>query len=631
GMWAIIRDVSEHKRIEQNLRESERRYRELLDNSMQGVIVFQNMRIEYVNKAIMEVLGYNDAELKSFKPVEILQHVHPQDRRMFRDILQRRMINVPTSERYSMRVFHKNGEIRWIEARNVPIELQGKPALMITGIDVSEIRKVEAELLESLKIQQTILNATKALAFLVDTNGILIASNDKFAERMRFTTENVAGISMYDLLPEEVLMARKIPFDQVIGSGKPITFIDTREGTWFENSMYPVQDESGKVVSVAVFARDITEQRKVTEALRSSEEQYRTLAETAHDLIFIINREDCIQYVNSFGAKFLGKEPLELVGQPRARFFPSDTNQHQGDHIQHVFRTGEAYASEDANTFLAHTIWLNTWLVPLKDASGEVTSVLGISRDLTERKIAEQELQRARNLLEERVAERTQELSASQEKLRALTAQTIQAQEEERRSIARELHDDAGQALITLKFGLAAIESALPETHSSASQRLADAMKIIDQTNAHIRSLAHNLRPPVLEIGGIHLSLQDYCREQSERTQIPIYYQGVEIPGLPDEIGISLFRFVQEALTNILKHAHATEVKIRLQYKKGEISLSVSDNGRGMDKTLQPDGMGLLGIRERLSLFNGRLEIQSRKGRGAKLVACIPWRQPGGD
>jgi signal transduction histidine kinase len=264
-------------------------------------------------------------------------------------------------------------------------------------------------------------------------------------------------------------------------------------------------------------------------------------------------------------------------------------------------------------------------LVPLKDGAGEITSVLGISRDITERKRSEVALQQARDLLEERVAERTSELSSSQEKLHFLTAQIISAQEEERRAIARELHDEAGQALITLKYSLAVIENELPRSKKATRQRLSDSMKVIDQTTVQIRGLAHSLRPPVLDIGGINLSLQDYCQETSNRTKLPIYYQGVEVTGLPDEIGISLYRFVQEAITNILKHAMASKVKVRMQYKKREISISVSDNGRGMEDTAESSGLGLLGIRERLSLLGGNLAIHSRKGQGAKLTATVPW------
>jgi PAS domain S-box-containing protein len=563
--------------------------------------------------------------------VEIVKRVHREDRGAFFELLRTSLQGTGITKQATLRVIRKDGEIRWAEVKTTQVVLHGRPAALATGIDVTEIRKAQAELQESANIRETILNASDALVMLVDTNGFLITSNEKFANRMGKSVESLRGTHFSNLLPDDVLMKRKIPFDQVIESGKPVITIDSRGETWFENGYYPIMDDSGKVASVAVFARDITEQKRMTEALRTSEEKYRMLAEAAHDFIFIINRDDRIDYVNSFGAKFLGREPQKLVGQPRAIFFPTETSQHQEDNIQQVFRTGEATFSESANTFPSGTIWLHTWLVPLKDASGKVTSVLGVSRDITTRKKAEEALQEARDRLEERVAERTSELLTSQEKLRSLTAQTISAQEEERRAIARDLHDEAGQALVTLKYSLAAIETELPKSKSATRQRLSDSMKIIDQTTVHIRGLAHSLRPPVLDIGGINLSLQDFCQETSKRTMLSIYYQGEEIPGLPDEIGISLYRFVQEALTNILKHSMASEVKVRMQAKNKEISVSVSDNGRGMDDATESSGLGLLGIKERLSLLGGSLSIHSRKGQGAKLVATIPWVNPKGN
>ena len=629
AMWAIVRDISERKVIEQTLRESEARYRELLDNSMQGVFVFQDMRVVYTNQAVRNELGYTQAELSILTPPEIIQLVHPDDRSMFAQRLQNRQKGVTPVDRYSMRVIHKNGEIRWIVARTVPIQFNGKPALMTTAIDVSEIKRVEAELRESERTQRSILNASDAMVFLADANGVIISANDEFIQRLGLNADSVAGTVVHGIFPEDVTRERRLGFNRVVSSGKPVIFEDARDGKWFDNSFYPVLDEAGKVVRVTAFIRDITERRRVTEALRISEEKYRTLAEAAHDIIFIIDREDRIEYVNSFGAKFLGKPARQLAGQPRARFFPPDTGQHQADSILQVLRTGEPVSAESAYIFLNQTIWLNTWLVPLKNAAGEVTSVLGVSRDISERKQAEEELRQARDLLEEHVAERTAELLDSQEKMRSLTAQTVKTQEEERRTISRELHDDAGQALITLQYSLAALQSELPETETLSLKRLSDSQKIIDQTMQHIRALAHSLRPPVLDIGGIDLSLQEYCREQSERTRMQILYQGQDIPGLTDEVSISLYRFVQEGLANVLKHAHASQVRVRLQYKKGEISISVLDNGRGMDDSTQGRGMGLDGIRERLKLLDGRLETHSSKGRGTRLVAYVPWPRSG--
>ena len=628
GTWAIVRDISERKVIEETLRESEGRYRELLDNSMQGVFVFLDQHILYANQAVTDSFGFTNDELRAFTPAQIMQQIYPEDRLMIQARWQRPQSSFTGSERYSLRIIRKNGDVRWLEARTVPIRLQGKQALLTSTIDVSEIRKAEAELLESERTQRTILNASDALVFLADANGAILSANEKVLDRLGLNDDSVAGKVVHDLFPVNTPASRKEYYDQVVNSGEPFTFIDSRAGRWFENSFYPVQDEHGRVTRVAAFIRDITEQKQATEALRISEEKYRTLAEAAHDMIFIINREDCIEYVNSFGANFLGQPLQQLVGQPRARFFPEDTSGHQETNLQKVLRTGEPISSESENKFPSGTVWLSTWLVPLTDSSGTVTSVLGVSRDINERKQFEKDLQQARDLLEERVDLRTKELLASQEKLRFLTAQTVRAQEEERRSISRELHDEAGQALITLQYSLSEIQSELPEADAPTRQRLAESLKIINQTMFNIRALAHSLRPPVLDVVGINLSLKEYCREQADRTHIQIYYQGQDIADLPDQVSISLYRFVQEALTNILKHAKATQVKVRLECKKGEITISVSDNGRGMEDATTPGGLGLLGIKERLGLLGGRLDIHSEKGRGARLVAHVPWPKP---
>jgi signal transduction histidine kinase len=179
-----------------------------------------------------------------------------------------------------------------------------------------------------------------------------------------------------------------------------------------------------------------------------------------------------------------------------------------------------------------------------------------------------------------------------------------------------------------MKYGLASIENDIPGNNTLARERLADSMKNIDRVMDQIRSLTHSLRPPVLEILGINLSLKDYCEEFSKRTGLSIQYQGEEVPGLPDEIGISFYRFAQEAFTNILKHAHATKVKVRLQYRKNQITLTISDNGCGMQDAPLSDGIGLIGIKERFNLLGGDLQINSHNGGGVRKTACVPWPGP---
>jgi two-component system sensor histidine kinase UhpB len=251
---------------------------------------------------------------------------------------------------------------------------------------------------------------------------------------------------------------------------------------------------------------------------------------------------------------------------------------------------------------------------------------MGVSRDISQRKVREHELREAKDRLEKRVAERTAKLAASHEQLRRLTQKVVLAQEEERRRVSRELHDETGQALIGLRFSMDAILDDTPAELAPLRKRLAETTASITQMMERIQSLAYSLRPPVLEIVGINLGLKDLCSEFSERTHLSVNYSGLDLPNLPDEISISFYRFLQETMTNVVKHAHASQVQITLDYKDGTITLSVEDNGKGFRHKTNQRGIGLLGLEERLRLLGGRLAIKSRLGHGSRVTAYIPWR-----
>lgn len=208
-----------------------------------------------------------------------------------------------------------------------------------------------------------------------------------------------------------------------------------------------------------------------------------------------------------------------------------------------------------------------------------------------------------------------------------LTGEIMLIQENERRIISRELHDNTGQKLVILQESLGISLSNLPEEFTTIKNRLAGDLILIDQVSNQIRSVSHKLRPPILEVGGIHVSLDELCRECSEQTSVNFHYQGEHVQGLPDNIGITLYRVAQEAVANILKHSQANEVSVKLRYRKGLIFLSISDNGVGDSMASDHTGIGLIGLRERLNLLGGRLKIYSRTGQGFLLKALIPWQQ----
>jgi signal transduction histidine kinase len=217
----------------------------------------------------------------------------------------------------------------------------------------------------------------------------------------------------------------------------------------------------------------------------------------------------------------------------------------------------------------------------------------------------------------------------AQRAIQNLAKQVVYAQEEERRRLSRELHDEAGQALTALKLSLELLRADLPAGSKDLSLNLGEAIALAETTMARVRLLAHGLRPPALDTLGLNLTLEACCRDYARRAQLTIQYQGYEVRGLSDAMSICLYRVLQEALTNVVKHARAHRVEVGLAPAPEQVCLTVADDGCGIDPdTLsildRPAGIGLLGMRERLELLDGRLALESVAGQGLRLTATLP-------
>ena len=227
-------------------------------------------------------------------------------------------------------------------------------------------------------------------------------------------------------------------------------------------------------------------------------------------------------------------------------------------------------------------------------------------------------------------AQLLEEQQASQARMRGLARQVVSAQEEERQRISRILHDESGQALTALKISLELIAQELPPELDSTSKRILDAAALTDSTMERIRLMAQDLRPPALDTLGLSPTLESFCRDFGSRTQITIDYRGLTLPPLPEPVNISMYRFLQEALTNVARHANADRVQVTLERYPQELALLVEDNGQGFDLKATTTsragqrGMGLQTMRERLESLGGTLEIQSLPGQGTRLSAHMP-------
>ncbi|MCP4139162.1 MAG: PAS domain S-box protein [Chloroflexi bacterium] len=354
--------------------------------------------------------------------------------------------------------------------------------------------------------------------------------------------------------------------------------------------------------------------------LLESELHFRNLVEASPSAIVRFDIQGTIEAINPACERLLGYQQVEILGEQVDKYLIGEEKNLVNQVIKQTVEKGLV---RDVEVLMQHKdmtpILVEYSAEKILNARGEIVGVIGIGKDITEKRKAEEILQA-----------QTEELKTSQKKLRTLTHQLISAQEDERRVIARELHDDAGQTLVTLKHGLGTLLEELNDKKGEMllEERLERTLDLADQAMVSIRSASHRLRPPALEVGGIDVILEDLCRRFSLQTGLHIYYEGVSLFEIPEDLVISLYRFAQEALTNTLKHSDAHNVDVRLIYQDDKIILSVEDDGCGTkEEQEQKLGIGLLGLKERFTLFSGEIGTDYSNGQGYLITVTVPWKK----
>lgn len=507
------------------------------------------------------------------------------------------------------------GNQKYYLTTKAPLHNEQGEIVGIVGIshDITERKQVEQERQEQEYFIRQVLDTSPHLIFVKDGEGNFLLLNQAMAalfgrpkealihQRNGSVHHHSQEVAHYGAMDRQVIETR-----QIVSSEEPFTKPDGQM-LWFYTIKAPLIQADGSV-NVLGISTDITEHRAMVEALRRSEARHRALLEAIPDGILRIDSNGTYLDVKE-PTNFKSIRPAaELVGKKQTDALPPAVAQQVMYYDDKALATGEMQIFEYEVQIDGKTHTRESRVVPV--GSDEVIVIV---RDITKRKQTEAENGRLLATVVEQ-----------HEQLRALSRRLAEIQEAERKVMARELHDLIGQNLTALGLTLKLIQTQLPETLTARQQiktQLQDAISLVTQTTSAIRSMMTELRPPVLDDYGLLAALRWYSSQVATRTGLKIdIYGDVEPPRLPELIENALFRIAQEALTNVVKHAQATQVMVMLAITHNSVTLQITDNGRGFDHNgLTPatrSGWGLLNMRERAEAIGGCFDISSRPNVG---------------
>jgi PAS domain S-box-containing protein len=393
-------------------------------------------------------------------------------------------------------------------------------------------------------------------------------------------------------------------------NGRSASYETRSQGRVFSAHVDPLTDAAGKIVGTVGFAVDVTERQRAEAALRDSEAQLRTIIASEPECVKLVDPQGRLLDMNPAGLAMIQAESLDQVRNHPVVELVAPEQRAAFANLHDRVMAGETGSLQFEMIGLKGTRrWMETQAVPLRDATGRVHALLGITRDITDARRAEEQLQ------------------ASRAALRSLATREQDIREDERTRIAREIHDSLGQALTALKLQLAAARDFASQQAPMLDGRLADTARMVDELVKGVRRIASELRPPILDQLGLPAAVewlaQDFTRHTGIACQVTV--DGSR-PVVTPELGTALFRIVQESLTNVLRHAGATRVDIELGVKSNCVTLEIDDDGAGITEagTTGPGSLGILGMRERAAALGGLLEVSPRSGGGTRVGAWFP-------
>jgi PAS domain S-box-containing protein len=605
GWVAVVLDITERKRAENAVRESEQRFRLAADTAPVLMWMSETDKLcNYFNKPWLDFTGRSMEEELGNGWAE---GVHPDD---LARCLETYTQSFDRRENFRMeyRLRRHDGEYRWVLDIGVPRFNPDRSfaGYIGVGVDVTERRMAEEALRESEEQFRTLAEAIPQLCWMARGDGHIFWYNQRWYTYTGTTPEQMEEWGWQSVHDPQTLPNVIERWKASISTGEPLDMVFPllgADGVFrpFLTRVTPIKDADGRVVRWFGTNTDITELRDAQEALRTSEERMRLAQKVARIGSFERNLRTGVNTWTAEMEAMYGLPPGGF-GQTRTAF---ENLVHPDDRaevtrmVDRALRTGQPMDGEWRVIWADGSVhWIAGRWQALMDESGEPLRVVGVNMDITERKRAE-------------------------EVVSSMTRKLVEAQEQERARIARELHDDINQRLAMLAIELEQIK----DNPSQAASRVQEIRKRTTEISNDVQALSHDLHCSQLEYLGVVAGIRSWCKEFGERQGIEIDCRHDVRSILPAEIGLCLFRVLQEAVHNAAKHSGVKRIEVQLEENSGEIHLMIRDLGRGFDvpTARQGRGLGLTSMQERVRLVNGTIEIQSGTIGGTTILVRVPW------
>lgn len=612
-VMVVAVNIPEEERAQEALRESEQQMRLFMEATADCL-----WKWDLIGGKVVRSVGFNRVFGYAMEEVDSNitwweERLHPDDRAKVLSTFQDTMARGGNACSYEYRFRCKDGTFAAIHDRAYIVrDARGKPLRALGAMtDITERRRAEEELKREKEILAKIFNNIPVMIGFVGTDGSVSLVNPEWERTIGWTLKELRNQNVdifAEAYPDPSYRDKVLDFVAAATGEWADLKIKVRDGHVIDAVCAVVHLSDGTKVAIA---QDITAQKRAQEVLRESEERFRLLAEVTNDAIWDWDLITNDLWWNEGFETLFGYSRAEIektIDSWSNRVHPAERGRVISGLHRMIDEGGTTWSDE--YRFLCkngtYAYVLDRGHV-IRKADGKPVRMVGGMRDLTERSKAEE---------------------ASQ----AFPAELLRAQDDERRRIARELHDSTAQELAVVAMNLSRLEEWIEGRNPWAENLLADSLAVLNEGNRDLRTLAHLLHPPMLEELGLIGALRDYVEGFSARSGVEVEFEFAEdFERCPEQIETALFRVVQESLSNVHRHSESKFARVTLARVRDTIELTVADRGRGLPAGLLIGaaeharvGVGISGMRQRMAQLRGRLEISSNET-GTTVRAILPF------